>query len=165
MLAALLLIAASGPPAGSIDAFLAQARAEASLDRVSQARTMGRNADISRRITEQVLAGDKTMTVARLAEFAERGWKVPEAGDVVLVVDFDGKPAFLYRVIAAETVPFSAIGAMHVAGEGPGLRDVESWRAAHRKAWQAALDGLTPAEADALPVVWQQIAPIYPARR
>ncbi|WP_136162661.1 ASCH domain-containing protein [Sphingomonas flavalba] len=165
MLAALLLLAAGSAPIGTVDAFLAKARAEASLDRVSTVRTMGRNADISRRITEQVLAGEKTMTVARLAEFAERGWKVPKAGDVVLVVDFDGQPAFLYRVIAAETVPFAAISAMHVVGESPGLRDVESWRAAHRKAWQAALDGLTPAEADALPVVWQQIAPIYPVAR
>ena len=167
MLSAFLLFAAvsGAAPSPAVDSFLAQARTSVSVPHVDQVRTMGRNADISRRITEQVLAGDKRVTVARLAEFAERGWSVPKAGDIVLVTDFDGQPAFLYRVVAAQVLPFGEVSAAQVAGESPGLRDIDAWRTAHRGSWKAALEGLTPEQVDAVPVVWQEFTPIYPVRR
>ena len=162
-----LMLAASAPPPpddAAVDAFLRRAAAATgALVRIDMARTMGRNQDISRRITEQVLAGEKRATLAREAEFVEKGWQLPRPGQIVLVYDFEGRPSFIYRVVAAQVLPLGSVASWHLMTESPALRDLPAWRKAHLGLWKDAIAGMTPDEVERLPVVWTRFEPVYPA--
>ena len=154
------------PDVAAIEAFVNQAGAETGAPlKIDETRTMGRNADISRRITEQVLAGQKRVTVARQAEYAENGWLLPEVGQVILVKDFDGQPSFIYRVIDVRNLPLRCVTAEHLEGESPHLRDLAKWRSAHLAVWAAHVKDMDEQQIENLPLVWVQFEPIYPASK
>jgi uncharacterized protein YhfF len=162
-----LMLAASAPAApddAAVDAFLRRAGAATGAPvRIDMARTMGRNQDISRKITEQVLAGEKRATLAREAEFVEKGWPLPRPGQIVLVYDFDGKPSFIYRVVAAQVLPLGSVAPWHLMTESPALRDLSAWRKAHLGLWKDAIAGMSPDAVERMPVVWTRFEPVYPA--
>ncbi len=169
----LLLALAIGAPAvesRSVDcapavaAFLKQADGALGYRvKIDQQRVMGRDEASSRRIAQLVASGEKRATVARLAEFADH--RPPGIGQTVLATDAQGCPSFLYRVVATQTVPLSAIASWHLMAESPALRDLATWRSAHLKVWAPALSGLSDREVEALPLVWQRFELLYPKAR
>lgn len=160
--AAASMFAEAGCPI-TVEAF--KLAAEEQLGRsvhIDERLTMGRDEVSSRRITALAVAGEKRATVARLAEFSERGRTVPNVGRVILVVDPRGCPNFVYRVAAVQILPFGAMTTLHLSAESPALRDLATWRNAHLQMWRPAISGLSPSDVEKLPVVWQRFDLLYP---
>lgn len=124
-------------------------------------RTFGRGADMSNTLLSLIASGEKTGTFALEAEFQRDPAARPIVGDHFVVIRHDGIPALVYRVTEVSTVPFSGIGPIHVAVEGPNARDVGVWRKIHWPYWGAMLKdwGLTPTED--MPVVFQRFKLLY----
>jgi uncharacterized protein YhfF len=151
------------PDDATVEAFLHRASvATGSPVKIDQMRQLGRNKAIARSIVEQVLDGRKRVTVARRAEYVEKGWPLPKVGQTVLVYDFDGKPSFIYRVVATQELPLEAVAPWHLMAESPALRDLSTWRTAHLGAWKGATEGMNPEQLAKLPLVWMRFEPVFP---
>lgn len=164
LLAAAAAASPVAPDEAAIDSFVRQASTALHRPvRIDAMRWMGRNEAVAHAIVEQVMDGRKRATVARRAEYTDNGWKLPQAGQTVLVYDFAGKPSFIYRVVAAQELPLRSMASWHLMAESPALRDLAAWRTAHLGAWKAATEGLSAEQIDALPLVWMRFEPIFPA--
>jgi uncharacterized protein YhfF len=101
------------------------------------------------RLNALVLAGDKRATAGLLSEYDDEGEAVEHRGERLALLDSDGEQVGTVEVTSVEVAPFSAVPWEFAAAEGEGDRDLEEWRAGHRRFWA---DEGTPVD-DHTPVV------------
>ncbi|MDO4385228.1 MAG: ASCH domain-containing protein, partial [Clostridia bacterium] len=108
-----------------------------------------------------VLAGRKRVTSSALPAFAARGEKLPEPGALSLITDFYGRPGCVIETETVTVVPFSNVTAELAASEGEG-DTLESWRASHRRFFEA--DGRANGYVfyEDMPVVFETFRVVYP---
>jgi uncharacterized protein YhfF len=146
-----------------VSAFVAEARKATGLPLEHYSvRLIGSTERASEAIIPLVVARLKTGTFSLLAEYEESGTPLPRPGDLFVVTHFDGRPAFLYRVLEVELVPFGDIGQRHLDVEGPTLREREAWRTVHLRAWEALLERMQRKPSEEMPVVWQRFEVLHP---
>jgi uncharacterized protein YhfF len=90
-----------------------------------------------------VLAGRKTATASLPEEYARSGEPVPYAGALSSVVDDAGAHVATIRTTRVEVHRFADVPWEFAAAEGEGDRDIEEWRAGHRRYWTAAGESIT----------------------
>lgn len=59
------------------------------------------------------------------------GWRTPEVGDRIVILDGAGVPLCIIWSTAVETMPFDQVDDRFALLEGEGFRDRSDWRAAH----------------------------------
>ncbi|BDZ49471.1 hypothetical protein GCM10025867_17120 [Frondihabitans sucicola] len=85
-----------------------------------------------------VVAGAKTATAGRLAEYADEGEELEHLGEVLVVVDDAGSPVASIRITRVDVVPFADVPWEFADAEGEGFVDLADWRAQHRAFWSRA---------------------------
>ncbi|MEK8108763.1 ASCH domain-containing protein [Micromonospora sp. M12] len=82
-----------------------------------------------------MLAGVKTATAGRLAEYAEEGEELEHVGERLALVDDDNALAGVVEITGAEVVRFAEVPWDFARAEGEGDRSIEEWRAGHSAYW------------------------------
>lgn len=112
-------------------------------------------------LAELVVRGTKRGTASLLWSFEATGMRVPRAGDLSLVTDWDGRPRCIIETTQVDTVPFCEVTATFAAIEGEGDGSLDYWRSAHAAyyARECARIGRTP---DArMPVACEQFRVVF----
>ncbi|MCQ9344083.1 ASCH domain-containing protein [Corynebacterium kozikiae] len=113
----------------------------------------GAGKEMADALASLVVAGRKTATSSLYAHYLAEGELIPEAGQLHIILDGNGKPVALIRIIAVELVAFRAITPEQAAAEGEGDLSLEYWRSAHQEFWgQVAEDAL---------VVYERFGVVY----
>ncbi|MGW5556606.1 ASCH domain-containing protein [Micromonospora sp. NPDC003944] len=110
-----------------------------------RALALGTPGELRETLNTLVLAGVKTATAGRLAEYAEEGEELEHVGERLALVDDDNALAGVVEVTGVEVVRFADVPWDFARAEGEGDRSIEEWRAGHSAYW-ARLG--TPVDAD-----------------
>ncbi len=84
------------------------------------------------RLAELVVNGPKRATTSLLRWYGPGGERMPEIGDLFLIVGSGCVPRAVARVTRVDVKPFRAVDADDAWDEGEGDRSLAYWRAAHR---------------------------------
>ena len=75
----------------------------------------------------------KRATCSLLWSWEVDGERLPQEGDIEIVLDFSSRPALLLQTTKVEIAPFSNVSSEFAAAEGEGDLSLEYWRAEHWK--------------------------------
>lgn len=78
-----------------------------------------------------VLAGIKTATCSLLWEYEVTGERVPQVGDLSIILDGKGQPLCIIQTSEITVKPYSQVDAAFAFEEGEDDRSLRSWRKAH----------------------------------
>ncbi|WP_421250783.1 ASCH domain-containing protein [Aeromonas sp. 600584] len=81
---------------------------------------------------ELVAAGRKRATCSLAYWYLEKGERMPEQGDLLVVTDWSGHPKALVELVSVTLCPFDEIDAAFAAEEGEGDGSLAWWRKAHK---------------------------------
>jgi uncharacterized protein YhfF len=95
-----------------------------------EAWNFGNTAEMADELGQLVLAGIKTATCALVTDF-ENG-KIPQAGELSIVLDGQGNPLCLIETTEVELKPFNQVDEKFAFDEGEGDRTIEYWRKVHQ---------------------------------
>ncbi len=112
-------------------------------------------------LLELVLRGVKIATSAALWDFESEGAKLPEVGQLHIILDGRGNPRAVIETTEVAVVPFEEVTAEHAAAEGEGDQTLEQWRETHEVFWAKYLEkphSFTPT----MPVVCEQFRLLFP---
>ncbi|MGW3854910.1 ASCH domain-containing protein [Micromonospora arida] len=112
-----------------------------------RALALGTPGDLRSTLNTLVLAGVKTATAGRLAEYAEEGEELEHVGERLALVDDDNALAGVVEITGVEVVRFADVPWDFAHAEGEGDRSIEEWRAGHSTYWArlgTPVDGDTP---------------------
>ncbi|MCL2515644.1 MAG: ASCH domain-containing protein [Microbacteriaceae bacterium] len=109
-----------------------------------------------------VLAGIKTATSSLLREYAAAGEKLPQAGDLSILLDGAGSPRAVIETTDVTVVRFGEVDAEHARAEGEDDRTLESWRREHERFWRRKSRNESGFAPD-LPVVCERFDLVYAA--
>ncbi|MBM0276174.1 ASCH domain-containing protein [Micromonospora tarensis] len=117
--------------------------------RIGELRTLalGTPGELRATLNTLVLAGVKTATAGRLAEYAEEGEELERVGERLALVDDDDALAGVVEITGVEVVRFADVPWEFARAEGEGDRSIEEWRAGHSAHWArlgTPVDGDTP---------------------
>ncbi|MGL5326539.1 MAG: ASCH domain-containing protein [Aeromonas sp.] len=79
-----------------------------------------------------VVADRKRATCSLAYWYLEKGERMPEQGDLLVVTDWSGQPKALVELVSVTLCPFDEIDAEFAAEEGEGDGSLAWWRKAHR---------------------------------
>ncbi|WP_233217346.1 ASCH domain-containing protein [Trinickia dabaoshanensis] len=75
----------------------------------------------------------KRATCSLLWSWEVDGERLPQEGDIEIVLDFSSRPVLLLQTTKVEIAPFSNVSSEFAAAEGEGDLSLEYWRAEHWK--------------------------------
>lgn len=84
-----------------------------------------------------VLDGRKRATAGLLSEYAEEQEELEHVGERLALLDDAGARVATVEVTSVEHRRFADVPWEFAAAEGEGDRDLEEWRAGHRRYWAA----------------------------
>lgn len=98
-------------------------------------RWIGLDADSTRQIFDLVRSGDKrgTFTLPWIVE--RTASPVPKVGNHLVLIDIDGRPVLLTRVVRVDSALFGAVEARHTVIDGSPVRDPAVWVPLHTAYW------------------------------
>ena len=79
-----------------------------------------------------VAAGRKRATCSLAYWYLEKGERMPEQGDLLVVTDWSGLPKALVEIVSVTLCPFDEVDAAFAAEEGEGDGSLAWWREAHK---------------------------------
>lgn len=79
-----------------------------------------------------VAAGHKRATCSLAYWYLEKGERMPEQGDLLVVTDWSGQPKALVEIVSVTLCPFDEVDAAFAAEEGEGDGSQAWWREAHK---------------------------------
>ncbi|MFI7706190.1 ASCH domain-containing protein [Nonomuraea sp. NPDC049480] len=96
----------------------------------------GTPGELRTRLTDLVLAGEKTATAGLLAlDYEKEGEEVEHVGERLVVVDDTGARVAEVEVTRVEVTPYAAVTWEFAQAEGEGFGSIEDWREAHSRYW------------------------------
>jgi uncharacterized protein YhfF len=99
--------------------------------------------ELRRQLVAAVLAGEKTATAGLWSEYEAEGESVPNAGDRLVLHDFNDLPVAIVEVTHAERLPAAEIDVQFARDEGEGFESVDDWRAAHELFFEQPIEPTT----------------------
>ncbi|MDI6942112.1 ASCH domain-containing protein [Microbacterium barkeri] len=109
-----------------------------------------------------VLAGVKTGTASALWDYQATGDRLPQAGDLSVILDGSGAPRAVIRTTSVRVVPFDEVDAEHAHAEGEGDRTLAAWRAIHERFWSEHGESGRPFSPD-MPVLCERFELVFAA--
>ncbi|MEV4117504.1 ASCH domain-containing protein [Micromonospora sp. NPDC049645] len=100
-----------------------------------RALALGTPGELRSTLNTLVLAGVKTATAGRLAEYAEESEELEHVGERLALVDDDDALAGVVEITGVEVVRFADVPWEFARAEGEGDRSIEEWRAGHSAYW------------------------------
>lgn len=85
-----------------------------------------------------IQSGAKTTTTSLLREYELANEPLPVAGQRGVIIDSEGKEAFIIETTEVQTVRLADVSLEHAVAEGEGFESVAQWRAGHIEFWSSA---------------------------
>ena len=98
---------------------------------------LGSPGEMRARLNALVLAGKKRATAGVLAEYEHEDEVLEHVGERLALLDDGGQRVATVEVTSVDVVPFIGVPWDFAAAEGEGHRDLDEWRAGHRRFWAA----------------------------
>ena len=117
-----------------------------------------RNPEQQTRLGRLVLEGPKRATAGREDDFSPEGEKLPEPGDLNIIIDGEGHPICVVRTTSVEIRAFGLVDEQFAWDEGEGDRTLAWWRDAHIRFFAGVG---TPVD-DGTNVVLERFAKVWP---
>lgn len=137
----------------------ADARSQPTL----QLRWIGLDAPTTRSIFDLIRRGDKTGTFT-LPWIVERtGLAPPAVGQLLALIDFDGRPVLMVRTTEVREVVFGRVTAADIAIDGSPVRDPAVWKPLHTDYWNALLRPFALTVSDDMPFWAERFVPVFDA--
>ena len=110
--------------------------------------SFGDTPELSRELVALIRAGRKRAGASLRWAYDHEDEPLPEVGDVGVVVDHEGQPVAVTRVVSVQVVAFDEVDAAYAALEGEGDGSLAYWRAVHWDVFgrECARIGRVPAE-------------------
>jgi uncharacterized protein YhfF len=153
------------PDPAALAAFLDRAgvAADARSQPALQLRWIGLDAPTTRSIFDLIRQGDKTGTFT-LPWIVERtGLARPTVGQLLVLIDFDGRPVLLLRTAEVREVVFGRVTAADIAIDGSPVRDPAVWKPLHTDYWNALLQPFGLTVSDDMLFWAERFAPVFDA--
>ena len=108
-----------------------------------------------------VLEGVKTGTASSVWDYEATGDRMPQIGDLSVILDGAGVPRAVIETTALRVVPFDEVDAEHAHAEGEGDRTLAHWRAVHERFWREHSENERGFEPD-MPVLCERFRLVFP---
>jgi uncharacterized protein YhfF len=125
-------------------------------------RWIGLDEETTAQVLDLIRANDKTGTFTLPWIVARTDQPVPQVGDAIILIDFDGTPALLIRLTDVCEVPFGRITAEHTVVDGTPVRDLAVWKPLHTQYWNKTLAPFALKVSDDMPVWIEKFELLYP---
>lgn len=113
-------------------------------------------------LADLTAAGVKRATASLALCYELEGERLPAAGDISVVLRWNGEPAAVIETVSVEVVPFRDVTEDFAACEGEGDGSLAYWRAEHRRAFSSECRELGIPFSEELEVVCQRFRRILP---
>lgn len=107
-----------------------------------------------------VLIGQKEATSSSLLAYKNEEHKIPKAGDLSIVTDWDGNPKCVIETIKVNVIPFRDITYDICKREGED-RHLESWRKGHATFFSSEGKALGYTFTEDMPVIFEEFKMIF----
>jgi uncharacterized protein YhfF len=124
--------------------------------------SFGDSPDIADELAELVMRGVKTATASLLWEYQAEGERLPQAGDISMILDGRGAPACIIQAVQVEIKPFDQVDVAFASDEGEGDGSLDHWREGHWRFFSSACRRIGRTPSQAMPVVCERFRLIYP---
>lgn len=114
-------------------------------------------------LLDLILIGQKTATCALARWYQLPGERLPEAGDLNLILDGRDKPRAVIKLTSVEVKPLSEADARFAFDEGEGERTLDWWRAAHIEFWQREAEREGFVFSENMDVAFERFSLVWPA--
>jgi uncharacterized protein YhfF len=115
--------------------------------------TYGDSPELSRELVALIRDGHKRAGTSLLWSHEHEEEPLPEVGDVDVVVDHEGEPVAVTRVVSVWVAAFDEVDAGYAALEGEGDGSLTHWRAAHWDVFGRECTRIGRVPAEDMPVV------------
>ncbi len=112
--------------------YLATLAGSSSVPKSYEAWHFGDAERLANELADLVRSGQKTATSFLAWRLETEGWKMPEAGDIVVITKWDGTPSCIIEITEAKLVPFNKVDGSFARDYGEGDRTLEWW---HKAMW------------------------------
>lgn len=128
-----------------------------------EVRWIGLDAESTRQIFDLIRAGDKrgTFTLPWIVE--RTGSPPPEVGNHLALIDMNGRPVLLTRVVRVDSAIFGQVEARHTAIDGSPVRDPAVWVPLHTIYWNQHLAPFGLAVSPDMPFWVEEFTLVYDA--
>ncbi len=107
-----------------------------------------------------VLIGQKRATASSLFAFEKESGRLPKAGDLSIVTDWEGNPRCVIETTAVTILPFREMTFDICSREGED-ENLESWREGHTRFFTKEGEELGYAFSEDMPVVFEDFKVVY----
>lgn len=101
--------------------------------RFCEAFYFGDSKELADGLAELVLCGVKGATAGAVWEYEAEGQRLPQPGDLSIVIDWIGSPKCVIETKLVEVMPFRNVTAEFAAAEGEGDGSLAFWREEHKR--------------------------------
>ena len=123
--------------------------------------SFGNTPELADQLGTLVVQGVKTATSSLLWEYQAEGEALPQAGDLVIILDGAGQPLCIIEYLEVTVRPFDQVSEAHAFEEGEGDRSLAYWRAVHWAVYAQSCAALGLAPQPSMPVVCERFRVVY----
>ena len=113
----------------------------------------GDSAELSRELLELIKSGRKRAGTGLLWAYEHDGEPIARTGDIEIVVDHQGNPALVTRIVSSQIIAFNEVTAAYAAIEGEGDGSLEYWRKGHWNFFSRECHRIGREPTEAMPVI------------
>jgi uncharacterized protein YhfF len=136
---------------------------DAGLGNDYQVRWIGLDDQTTTQVLELIGMGDKTGTFTLPWIVEQSGDPMPQVGDAIILISFNGMPKTLLRLTQIEMVAFGDVTEAHTAVDGSPVRALEVWIPLHTAYWNELLRPFGLSVCDEMPVLVEKFEVLYEA--
>ncbi len=152
------------PTQAALDSFWAEARAaDPNLSDPYEVRWFGIDAETTQMIFDYIKEGVKVGTFTLPWILENTGQSPAEAGQPVILIDYDGTPTLVLRILDTTTVSFGDIDASITRLDGPAVQDPAIWKPLHQQFWESQLEKFGLTVTDDMPVLVERFELVHTA--
>jgi len=122
-------------------------------DRAIKIGSFGDSPALSDKLLQLIRDGVKTAAASLVWEWEDEQQTLPEAGDVMIVLDWNQNPVMVIEYLDVSVKPFLEIDSQFAWDEGEGDRSLEFWRTVHWAFFTRACAELGVVPSEAMPIL------------
>ena len=157
----------TGPKSSKIEAYWQSylqslpAEKAAAYPEIPEAWGFGDGGELADQLGALVVAGTKTATCSLLWEYEVQGDRVPQVGDLSIILDGKENPLCIIETTEITIRPYNEVDAAFAYEEGEDDRTLASWRKAHWLFFGHTCKGINKELDESMPLVCERFKLVW----
>ncbi len=122
------------------------------------------NQESADKLVRLVLQRIKTATCGMVWNYVAEGEKMPEAGDLSIITDWEGEPKCVIQTTQVTIKAFDQVDAHHAYEEGEGDRSLDHWRKVHWEVFSRECAAMGKEPNEKMPLVCERFLFLFPEK-